>query len=834
MSRQGLVGREVSMNHGWVSNNFAHCSQRVVIITTTMKMEAELKNMVAEDLVTSTHIVAAMAEVERFIKSAKPDPLWVKVKKFARFPEDEKRYSYTFLSKKRGIAFLTKIRHLVARFLQLRSWHTFDNIGLRLYSKIPMDWPAVFHTLDLTIDLSKLHVWPAHILKLWLFLAYVISFVSLAAAVGLLIQDALVETGPSAWTGTAGVLQCVFVLISEPTLVPEWLRSTGSVSGGGNSAHHFAPSLLSDVLSPRSRCSRSVSDKDTPALNQTSSSNSRRSSSSNGVSKHPYSSFSRSHRDILISKAEKDALRRSHSLVCRKPGEVLPRRAVDSKNGGSNTGILSGGILVSSIQKNAFEKDFPSLGTGEKQGVPDIGRVSSPGLSTAVQCLPIGNAGFIGGEGWTSALAEVPNIIGSNSMGPTSVLATPSSGASSSMVGLNMAEALSQAPSKARTTPQLPDKTQRLEELAKKQSRQLIPMTPSMPKGLQELAYWEEDQLSNLLCLLQKYRGIGNGEDSSLWIGNSKGRFDVKSFYGALWGIEVLSSDKSKSKTVVRTSEMIVASKSVQPQPHSSQLANQSLRGGQVRSDASRSSHAGKFLVLKSVWENGVSSSTKDVSSPTNNASRVANSQLVPASVAPSIPLKSPNKLSTVESKVAAVALNSGSCVEKRPSLSQAQSRNDFFNLMRKKTSMNTSSVLPDSRVAFSSPTVEKSGVVVEGVSAPVSPCVTENGSEVTSNGDIHERERSLCLNGAVYPDEEEAAFLRSLGWEENDGEDDGLTEEEINAFYEECMKLRPSLKLCRGLKLKLPMLTESHTTGSSRASSELSLSESETEARIY
>ncbi|CAL5414444.1 unnamed protein product [Camellia sinensis] len=50
-------------------------------------------------------------------------------------------------------------------------------------------------------------------LKLWLFLAYVISFVSLAAAVGLLIQDALVETGPSAWTGTAGVLQCVFVLI---------------------------------------------------------------------------------------------------------------------------------------------------------------------------------------------------------------------------------------------------------------------------------------------------------------------------------------------------------------------------------------------------------------------------------------------------------------------------------------------------------------------------------------------------------------------------------------------------------------------------------------------
>ncbi|KAI3807115.1 hypothetical protein L1987_23039 [Smallanthus sonchifolius] len=51
-------------------------------------------------------------------------------------------------------------------------------------------------------------------LKLWPFLAYVVSFVSLAASVGLLIQDALVPEGPSAWTGTTGVLQCVLVLIS--------------------------------------------------------------------------------------------------------------------------------------------------------------------------------------------------------------------------------------------------------------------------------------------------------------------------------------------------------------------------------------------------------------------------------------------------------------------------------------------------------------------------------------------------------------------------------------------------------------------------------------------
>ncbi|RWW31726.1 hypothetical protein GW17_00003640, partial [Ensete ventricosum] len=48
------------------------------------------------------------------------------------------------------------------------------------------------------------------VVKLWLFVAYVVSFVSLAGAVGLLVQDALTEKAPSAWTGVAGVLQCVF------------------------------------------------------------------------------------------------------------------------------------------------------------------------------------------------------------------------------------------------------------------------------------------------------------------------------------------------------------------------------------------------------------------------------------------------------------------------------------------------------------------------------------------------------------------------------------------------------------------------------------------------
>ena len=109
------------------------------------------------------------------------------------------------------------------------------------------------------------------------------------------------------------------------------------------------------------------------------------------------------------------------------------------------------------------------------------------------------------------------------------------------------------------------------------------------------------------------------------------------------------------------------AAKSVQQQPYTAQLGNQSLHAGQGRSDASRPSHAGKFLILKPLRENGLSFMANDVSSPI--VSRVANSQLPTAPVAPSTPLKSPNtsKLSTIEHKVAALALNSGITLEKRP-----------------------------------------------------------------------------------------------------------------------------------------------------------------------
>ncbi|KAM7507669.1 hypothetical protein LguiA_018122 [Lonicera macranthoides] len=640
---------------------------------------------------------------------------------------------------------------------------------------------------------------------------------------------------------------------SEPTLVPEWLRGTGRVTGGGTSTHHFASSSSqSDVLSSsnslRNRSSRSIGDKDSPrfVLDRSTSSSSRHSSSSNGSAKHPYSSFSRSHKNrekekerstmkdlwdhdcsdplggILSSRVENITLRRSQSLVSRKPGDALPRRTVDSKNSGNfNKNVANGALSgsnsssVSGMQKVAFEKDFPSLGAEEK---PDIGRVPSPGLSSAVHSLPIGNSGLIGGEGWTSALAEVPAIIGGTSMGHSSVqqsvVVTPTSGVSSASVGLNMAEALSQAPSRARTTPQVPDKTQWLEELAIKQSRQLIPMTPSTPKPL--VSFVTGRKWVSLVAIVE------------IFIENQR-RTSRKRSHRRL---VLSSSDKVKQpKTAIRTTESIVASKSgQQQQPYSSQLANQSLRSGHIRNDSPKASHVGKFHVLKPLRENGVSSTAKDVPSTTNSASITAlNTQLAVAAPTPAAPLTGPHYQKVPP-------------LEKKQSLSQARSRSDFFNLMRKKSSGNSSAVFSTSAENSSDATIK------EVVSAPSSPRVTENGVKMGDNaGDNCEEEESVvgfgddvghkknppCVNGGeVYPNEEEAAFLRSLGWDENGGgEDECLTEEEINSFLQEYNKLKPSLKVCRGGQLKFEMLCDSCPSSSGIASSELSLSGSKAEA---
>ncbi|CAI8597457.1 unnamed protein product [Vicia faba] len=604
---------------------------------------------------------------------------------------------------------------------------------------------------------------------------------------------------------------------SEPALVPQWLRSNGSVT---SSAHHFASSsnhtdTHTVAHHSRNRNSKTTSDFDSPRsvfLERTFSSNSRR-GTINGSAKNAYSSFNRNHRDkdrdrdrdkdrsnfldhwdrkcsepladLFSVRTERDPLRRSHSLVSRKQNELANHRGtVNTKSGGNcnqsnGNDALSGGSISSSFHKAVFDKDFPSLGGDERPGSAEIGRVASPGLGgTASQSLPVGSSSMIGGEGWTSALVEAPSMMGSSSTGSLTAQQTgaPISGSllSSTSAGLNMAEALVQTPYRAQSTPQVSVKAQRLEELALKQSRQLIPVTPPMPKAL------------------------------------------------------VNNSEKSKPKTALRNPEMNMVAKSVPQQPSALHIVNHSVRNGNAKGDPPKTS--GKFTDLKSVvWENGVSATAKEASTPTNYSNSKPGNNLAVASAVASAPLRNPT-----ERRPTSLDLKVGSTTDKKQVTSQVQSRHDFFNLIKRKTL--NSSVLPDSSPAVSPATADKFGEVnMEAVEPPAILQNLGNSTEVTSNGNAHAEEVQRLPDirwKDSTSDEEEVAFLRSLGWEEDDsGVDEGLTEEEINAFYQECLKLgTTTLKLCPGMQPKLSKFFESYATNMNGASAGSSSSDSGSE----
>ncbi|KAL8521011.1 hypothetical protein ACS0TY_011524 [Phlomoides rotata] len=578
---------------------------------------------------------------------------------------------------------------------------------------------------------------------------------------------------------------------SEPTLVPQWLKNAGTSTTSSSVSH-------SDDH-PASRVARNKSFVNSnghefgrsSGSEKTTSSYFRRSSSSNSSgSFRSYSTLGRNQRDrdlekdtydsrdqdntILgdrrhrnisdpfgdasLSKFERDGLRRSQSMISGKRGDLWPKKvATDSGNAsGKNTnGLLTKSSPVTGVSKATFERDFPSLGAEERVVIPEVGRVPSPGLSTAIQNLPVGTSASLAGEKWTSALAEVPVLVGSNGL-----QATPSSSMSVTLgptTSLNMAEAVAQGPSRAQATPQLSVGTQRLEELAIKQSRQLIPVTPSMPKTL-----------------------------------------------------ALNSSDKQRSK--------------VGQQQHSSLPLNHSPRGGPVKGDVPKASNVGKLHVLKPAREkNGVTPVVKDNLSPTSGSS-IAASPSVPGSAS----TKGPLNTAIPDRKPVMTVL------EKRPT-SQAQSRNDFFKLMRKKSMANA--VSSDSTVESSqsvdtgpvaSPSISDKHSEVEAMPATSHPVeapssvdhISEEKTDSICNGDACE---NVISNGEKHPspdpiisEEEEAAFLRSLGWEENDDEG-GLTEEEINAFYRDLSKYinsKPSLRILQRVQLKILMPLDSQLGG--------------------
>ncbi|KAL0454426.1 UNVERIFIED_CONTAM: hypothetical protein Slati_0781800 [Sesamum latifolium] len=590
---------------------------------------------------------------------------------------------------------------------------------------------------------------------------------------------------------------------------------------------------------------------------------SRRSSSSNGSGHlRSHSSFGRNHHDrdwgkdaydsrdkdksvlgdrwhrdfsdamgnTLLSKFERDGLRRSQSMISGKRGDTWHKKVGTDLNiaSGNNTnGFPSKGSPIGGVNKTTFERDFPSLGAEERAVIPEVGRVPSPGVSSALQSLPIGTPTIIRGEKWRSALAEVPVLVGNNVTGISSVQqAAPSSSTSvalGSTTSLNMAEAVAQGPTRAQTTPQLSIGTQRLEELAIKQSRQLIPVTPSLPKPLELDIYFCTPAVSSL-----------EKETGNRWEYLSKKCQDqfvyLVSFYAVCFMDEgQASSSVDKQKTKVGQQQHVITS---------SLAGNQSPRGGPVKPDVSKTSNVGKLHVLKPVREkNGTTPVVKENLSPTSG-SKLVSSPLAAPSLSGSAATRGPPNNPVADRKPVLTVL------EKRPT-SQAQSRNDFFNSVRKK-SMANSAFVADAAIANSSPVdtglavspsfsdkLAETEIVVapntsgdrRDASSGVSLSgdnLSETRSDTACNGDVCDAQNYVSngkknhISDPIFSEEEEAAFLRSLGWEEN-ADEGGLTDEEISAFFRDVTKYvdsKPSLKILQAVQPKILLPFDSHIGG--------------------
>ncbi|KAK4424370.1 hypothetical protein Salat_1630400 [Sesamum alatum] len=604
---------------------------------------------------------------------------------------------------------------------------------------------------------------------------------------------------------------------SEPTLIPEWLRSAGSLNGGGSISHSDEQTATKLARNKSFVNTNGHDSARSFSSDRTTSSYFRRSSSSNGSGHlRSHSSFGRNHHDrdwekdaydsrdkdksglgdrrhrdfsdalgnTLSSKYERDGLRRSQSMISGKRGDTWHKKVGTDLNiaSGNNTnGLLSKGSPIGGVNKTTFERDFPSLGAEERAAIPEVGRVPSPGVSSALQSLPIGTPTIIRGEKWRSALAEVPVLVGNTVTvtGISSVQQTAPSSSTSVSLGsttsLNMAEAVAQGPTRAQTTPQLSVGNQRLEELAIKQSRQLIPVTPSMPKPL-----------------------------------------------------AASSADKQKPKVGQQQQHAIT----------SSLAANQSPRGGPVKTDVLKTSIVGKLHVLKPVREkNGTTPVVKESLSPTS-VSKLVSSPLAAPSLSGSAATRGPPNNPVADRKPVLTVL------EKRPT-SQAQSRNDFFNSVRKKSMANSASVA-DAAIANSSPVdtgpavspsfsdkLAETEIVVapntsrdRDASSGVSlrgDNLSETRSDTSCNGNVCDAQNYVSngtknhISDPIFSEEEEAAFLRSLGWEEDADEGEGgLTDEEISAFFRNVTKYvdaKPTLKILQAVpKILLPF--DSHIGG--------------------
>jgi len=157
------------------------------------------------------------------------------------------------------------------------------------------------------------------------------------------------------------------------------------------------------------------------------------------------------HDSVASSRTNRDRLWQKDSGALGGRRELRPKTLEsDSASVGLPRDYMNGGGVR---RASSFKREFPTIASVEKKCVLDTGRVS-----TAVGRLSLPSPTTIGGDSWTSALAEIRAVVGSNvllsSVAQTAPV-SPVTLARNATTGLNMAEALIQPSSQVQTPPQV-------------------------------------------------------------------------------------------------------------------------------------------------------------------------------------------------------------------------------------------------------------------------------------------------------------------------------------------------------------------------------------------
>uniref|UniRef100_A0A0A9E4Q8 Uncharacterized protein n=1 Tax=Arundo donax TaxID=35708 RepID=A0A0A9E4Q8_ARUDO len=288
----------------------------------------------------------------------------------------------------------------------------------------------------------------------------------------------------------------------EPSLKPEWLLRVPSTVA----ATALRPATSSRADEQRrgalSRNRSSGRDHDRSSQQSSSrrgsgSSGSRRSDREGTGKSRGYASFGRNNKERGQEKdpgfrdqesrlvQSEDPLRDGFESFssCRPEKDRLNRTrskaAISNRAGGVS--LDNGNMSKKDTGGISFEREFPHLGSEEKNGKQDIGRVPSPGISTPIQSIPLVNAP----DCWNSVLVEVPTLGDSNN-DPVSSSLSPAGSSKQTEVpnsgsALSMAETVMQSPLKISPAPQLSIDAQKIEERTMRQCI-LRPLTPSSTK----------------------------------------------------------------------------------------------------------------------------------------------------------------------------------------------------------------------------------------------------------------------------------------------------------------------------------------------------------------